>query len=706
MPDDLNLIRNATLTEGARSPRGWRWSTDNDEISWSRCEVADGAKGEIVIESATQEGTGVFSQRVRCNAGYWYRIEAVVTCDCSGDDERAGAAIWVEPVVGREPTGREVHLTGVLRTAGPTTLRAYYRAPDKNTSTEIRIGLCGARGSMTVHSVLVIPTAEPEVTSHPMALPPPPHAYPAPKIARRVCVCGDTDEGGPLVAILETCYGVQAVTYRRFRDPGVASLACDALIITGDRPPTGVRSLSALTRLAADRLVVVSLPAFVKIAGRGLMVRTIDQPDDPLCAQVSRANFITRGFALLDVFPWATTAADPRVHRQHHLRKGAAMTALCKQHGFEIVLRSATDADATSDHPICLYQPIAGGGIIVCDTSPVETLSSTAEESNIAAFVLLNMLGADQASLGQYTVPCERQDHWHSLLKEFAIRYPMFQVTDGEGRPTIVELGTTQGPMATAHDRRPLILIRTGLRGDDLAGVYGTLFYLKQLVRPDPYETPYARALFGRFRVAWIPMLVPWQGRHWSDLPAGTSSLNQRPFDWDNVGAVIDITNSRLREVRVVREHDEPALAGYADQLAKLAKRFSAGRYFYRAGETRQSHGRRDSLSWRWEKFTPSVAVQPELFDSGFHRSAAAQGADLIRIELPDSNTDFTCNSIWRTDLAATMLEHVIGLQFGLLAMNRRAKPVRYPGYPPIAPGQALEVDAQDDRSLRAARAG
>ena len=382
------------------------------------------------------------------------------------------------------------------------------------------------------------------------------------------------------------------------------------------------------------------------------------------------------------------------------------MTALCKQYGFETVLRSATDTDATSDQPICLYKPIAGGGIIVCDTSPVETLSSTADESNIAAFVLLNMLGADQASLGQYIVPCEKQNNWHALLNEFAIRYPMFKVTFGDGHPAIVEVGTTQGPMASAHDRRPLILIRSGLRGDDLAGIYGTLLYLKHLVRPDPYETPYASALFGRFRVAWIPILATWQGRHWSDLSVAASASNQCPFNWENVGAVIDITNSRLRELRVVRELDQPGLAGYADQLAKLAKHFSAGRYFYRATETRQPHGRRDGLSWRWEKFTPSVAVQPELFDGEFHRSAAAQGADLIRIELPDSNSDFTCNSIWRTDLAATTLEHVIGLQFGLLAMNRRAESVRYPGYPPIAPGHALEVDAQDDRSLRAARAG
>jgi len=267
-------------------------------------------------------------------------------------------------------------------------------------------------------------------------------------------------------------------------------------------------------------------------------------------------------------------------------------------------------------------------------------------------------------------------------------------------------LGTTRGAVGAGNDHRPLIVIRTGMRGDDLAGIYGTMYYLKQLVRPEPCPTPYARALLERFRLAWIPLSAAWQGRRWSDATAAPCVADGLPHLWEKLAAVIDITSAACRELRVVRQHDGPALAGYADQLATLSERFTAGKYFYRATETQPAPGHRDAFAWRWQRFTPIVAVQPELFDSECHRSAAALGAELIRIELPASNTDFICNSIWRTDLAATTLEHVIGLQFGMLAMNRRSQPVRYPGHPPIAPGQALEINAVDDRSLRAARAG
>ena len=48
------------------------------------------------------------------------------------------------------------------------------------------------------------------------------------------------------------------------------------------------------------------------------------------------------------------------------------------------------------------------------------------------------------------------------------------------------------------------------------------------------------------------------------------------------------------------------------------------------------------------------------------------------------------------TDLLASLLEQVIGLHYGLIAVNRSLAPVQMDGLPPVAPGAALIVDRQD----------
>ena len=49
----------------------------------------------------------------------------------------------------------------------------------------------------------------------------------------------------------------------------------------------------------------------------------------------------------------------------------------------------------------------------------------------------------------------------------------------------------------------------------------------------------------------------------------------------------------------------------------------------------------------------------------------------MIRLELPGPQADLTTGSIWRTDLAAGALEHLVGSLYGCLAMNRQRKAVR-----------------------------
>lgn len=75
---------------------------------------------------------------------------------------------------------------------------------------------------------------------------------------------------------------------------------------------------------------------------------------------------------------------------------------------------------------------------------------------------------------------------------------------------------------------------------------------------------------------------------------------------------------------------------------------------------------------WQTDRLVPRIESDERVFADEFHSSARAAGADLFRVETPNSPADFLCNSIWRTDRVATLLETLVGLQCGLLAVNRR----------------------------------
>ena len=62
--------------------------------------------------------------------------------------------------------------------------------------------------------------------------------------------------------------------------------------------------------------------------------------------------------------------------------------------------------------------------------------------------------------------------------------------------------------------------------------------------------------------------------------------------------------------------------------------------------------------------------------------------------------------AIRRTDLVATTLENIIGLQYGFLAVNRRCEPRQVPGYARLAPGEAVLTPADGKAVTPKMRAG
>jgi hypothetical protein len=691
-PDELNLIKNPALAEGRTTPRGWRWIGAGEAVTWSREPSANGRAPVMTLQSAGGDATAGWARRVRCKSDEHYRIEVVVSGDLQSGDESGGLILSVQPLQGGEPVDRPLELIAPPGIRRPTRLRAYLHTPDDARSVEVQVGLARAAGCARIHEVMMFEIIEPEARSHILACPPPPYAYPAPKRVRSVCVCTQSAGGEvrPVVDLLRRRFGtrnVRAVEPARF---GSRDLDADALLFP-EVLPRSASNLPALEKLAAERIVIVSLPAFAAAAGAAFDVRTIKQGDDPIHSKVVEANFITRGLAIADIFPYAWRGSDPRTFVQRHFRRTLDQKEFCRRHGYLTVLFSVCNTEATTGCPMCLYKPTEGGGLVVLDIDPAEDLPTTFDEPDLAFYLLCSVLGAAQNTMGQYVCPARTEKELRREVGELGERYDGLLVRgcdhpDKPRRDQLVEVGGVDESVTVPLMPRPVILIRTGLRGDDADGVYGAMVWIKELARHEPYVNPHAAALNERFRIAWVPLGAEWHlAQGWS-LPDETATLPvEADCDPEALAAVIDITSTPRRAVRVLL-HDERVRRRWAELLPELARSFQTNRFFYRAVPPGRDIADRELMDWRFQALVPEVLADRDgALDTEFHRSAASAGATLIRLEFPGPQADLTCGSIWRTDLVAQTLEHVVGLLYGWIAMNRQERTLRItpPAMPP-----------------------
>ena len=231
------------------------------------------------------------------------------------------------------------------------------------------------------------------------------------------------DNAPSLAELLQTRFGKQAVSTTTRLDFDRTNVAADAVLLLDHQPPKAIRSLKALEELARHRIVIISLPAFAKLASQGVAVRTVEQADDSICAKVHSANFITVGLAIGDIFPYAWRSGDQWMITQRHLRRGRALSQLCRQRGYEIILKSECNTDATSGLPVCLFKPTEQGGVVVLDLEPIESPPSNFDEPNLAMYLLLNTLGVAQNAVGQYIVPDPSEKRLRGEIQEFSERF-------------------------------------------------------------------------------------------------------------------------------------------------------------------------------------------------------------------------------------------------------------------------------------------
>ncbi|MCH7872455.1 MAG: hypothetical protein IID33_12215, partial [Planctomycetes bacterium] len=705
MKRKINKLRNPDFSAGNKHPLGWAFASTAAGAGWSRPE----ADGGIRIESSGSGSTALFQQVAVCKPLQDYRVEIDATCDLTASAKRAegepnGLVIQVEPVTRDakpRPAGERRVTPGIHRSAEPVTIRAFYEAPDGVRRLRISVGILNAHGAVHIHRVRLIPVLETDEVSHPLAVPPPTHAVPIPRVVRNVCVCSATASDRPLTAWLAAYFGKAKTTAVQPGDLRAASLRADALFLPDAKPPPAVRSLAALAKLAEQRIVVVSLPAFHTLTRGALSLRRVEQADDPIHAKVDFANYATHGFALHDIFPYAWGGQSHGSFVQNQFRKTGSLEAFLRRHGFDVLLQSMCDQDVTTDRPIALHKPTNRGGLFVLDIEPIEVEGSTYGEPALAAHLLLNILGHCQAGLGRYCSPLPNETRIRELIREMPLRLEHFVVHDAnipteEVAEQVVTLGRGDESYGLALTPKPMIVVRSGLESGDAESFYGAMMWFKQFARTVPHECPYATPLSSGFRFAWIPHCAKWEPRTgWaarreplphgrgSDQQAGlagrqagladplrTASAVARVLEGASIAALIDIVSCPVNRVRVVVPTGSGAYRNYGDLLPQLAESFPLGRYFLPTVGEDEGFADRDALDWRHVNYIPRVVVDPDAFADAAHRDVIRAGGQVIRIEVPGHDADFTCQSILRTDLVATLLEHVIGLQYGLIAVN------------------------------------
>jgi len=328
----------------------------------------------------------------------------------------------------------------------------------------------------------------------------------------------------------------------------------------------------------------------------------------------------------------------------------------------------------------------------------------------LAMHLLLSILDVTQVGLGQYTVPLREEAQFRDAIRETGLRCEQFVVYDAdvpvaEVDQQLVTIGGEDRSYGLPLTPKPVILVRSGLTLGDVESVYGAYAWFKHLVRPPPFACAYGDTLASRFRLAWVPCAAPWAVRDgWrrtelvrdSNLAPAAAVPMELEIDDAPIAALIDLVSCPVNRVRVVFSREDDAFRSYAAWLPQLAAAFAAGNCFARTPADGDTFNDRRRFAWRRVRHEVQVAVAADAFTEPIHRDTVAAGGKVIRIEVPGCDADFIAHSIQRTALAATVLEQVVGLQYGLIAVNRSSAPVHFDGFPPVGPGEPLIVDRRD----------
>jgi hypothetical protein len=607
---------------------------------------------------------------VACEGDQHYRIEAVVRCELDGAGNGDGLRMAVRSVGKDSPIDEPLRRSGWRRTKTWDLWQDIYKTPKEAKHLDVEILLEGVEGQAWIDEVRAIAIEEPDLCSHVLAVPPPAYGYPAPRQVTTAAVVMPEDGRDRLIEVVAGRLGQKHVRAVGPKDFDSTSNA-DAVILQGEDWGRSGPNLKQLLNRANSQMIIVSLGLFAKMVNRQhngtIDLKKNSQDDDPIHAKVMYANFVTRGFALEDVIPYRWE--DGEDYYQRYIRRSRDFKAFGKKHELLTLLTSEGDTDAKSGHPTVLYKEVSGGGLVVMDLDGVFADYLSSDSANVTATILFNVLGQAQASLGQFVAPGTKLDELKEIVEDTAERFPLMQLSEGQ-EPTEPKWRFDLGHPGTSYGlarHRPTVMVRTGMNGDDIEGVYGALMWLKGLCRPEPYGCRYVNTLDSRHHVRWIPLVRP---ELWAEHVSPTDLLPDASRFDEGVGVVLDVTRAKDESIELLL----PGEAGYEPfkmTLPLLYEAMGRGRFFHFGPAPLAGRGERHTMGWRGDLLPLNIVADADAFGGPFDRAALEAGTRIIRLRLPDG-ADFGPGTSFRlTELAASMIEWIVGLELGLVVVNR-----------------------------------
>jgi hypothetical protein len=693
----VNHIRNPHFLLGRESPRHWEAQVKprDCEVHRPHRGIGDQESPSLVLVPRTAS-PAFFWQTVRCKPDAYFRVEASVRCELVPAGPSPGFVLVLEHDTPESNEYVRLETPPVYDVPEVVAVRAYFHCPPDCSEVRIGVGVRNAVGMVEITEVRFIRILEPDELSHPHAILAP--FVPGPPPVESVCICSIDPPDRPLRALLTLALGPAQVMSLP-RDGIKDCIAAQAILLPDPQPPPALRSVKALFKLAEEKVVVISLPAFAALTKGALSIRRVEQPDDPIHAKVVFANDATRGFALHDCFAYAWPGKSPSNFVQNQFRRNQQFKDFCKSHHFEILLESSCDKDALSDRPVSLHRASLSGGLYVLDLNPLEAPASTMSEPTLAAHLLLSILRRSPSPAGQFAVPVREELQLREMIREAANRWDHFYVHDDdvpseEITHQIVTVGREDEMFGLPIAPKPVILIRSGLRSGDSDSVYGVWAWFRQLLLHSRHPGSYAAPLSARFRLAWVPCTAPWEPRDgWSASHMEPFAPTEVEMEDSQIAALIDVRTGRPGNVRVIFAQPTPLFHRTNQWLPALARAFSARDFPAITCGMGGGPGSRRAFSWQMLRHELSVTAEPQAFEEPIYSEIIAQGGSAIRIELPAFEADCVANSIHAMHLAVTVLEQVIGLLYGLIAVNRTRDPVLLEGIGVIPPGETLLLD-------------
>lgn len=689
-----NLIRNPDFAEGHLAPAHWQWEVLAGSPQWQRNTTGPQAAPagiEIVAESPGDAAR--WTQRRRCRSQTWYRIELSLHVELDAFEPDGGFAVAAASYRGEQRLGTFFEFLPLTRTLPGHLWRGYYRTAAQATRLEVALIMRGARGRSRVEFVRVVELEGLHTAGHPLAVPPPPFAAPPPRRCHTVGVVSDPDVGPPeaLITLLETGLGEGQV--RRYELAQVIGHApkVDAVLVPRYWPALRRLSWSQLLALARERLVIVPLEylaAVTQARGRAaIRLRTLRQANDPLGAKVVTGSFLTHGLALEDVFPLCAYDRQAGEFWQRHLARGRTLKTLCRQRGLEVLLVNDANTDAASDHPIALFAPARGGGVLVMDLDLLFDPRQGGEDVNLASMLLYNALGWPAATLGQFVRPDEDYPR-EAVLHDFAKRFrPVRAVRRGPGRLPQILVGD---PART----RTRVLIRTPEHPRHYDIQFGVLYFLKQLTRPERFACRYAPRLLERSSIVWeasdTPGLAALPHRHAASTESSSAFADT---------LLVDVRPVMEYGVRLVLPDDSGPYAPYRELIPVLYHHARSGRFVGRFPAQHAPLTHLPEQLFTVDEEGLLLQVDPQAFADPPAADVLRAGGRALRIEVPTNDDLSGRDSVMRTDRLAVLLELLIGMELGLVVVNRNPyeETILLPAPPPDASVRLWHWDGRED---------